>query len=409
MKILFNNIPYIKTNSVGVTTPSFCAKNSNKDEFVKSSQASDFDYSDYYASILNEDFSDSEDLSSLPEEILKRVKEEYVIEGFVDALAQRGVAHGLRMNHPRQPIKEYIDMISANQQVSDLLFDTFSKAGINTAGDLGRVMEVYTNPKVKKHYEKANIDFFEIYGELKNKSDMIAFPDFLLHFKDIAYEKDITDTKQMFDDVCTVFDDLGVRDTDDFCSKFYHLAPAFNDYENMSDCCDALGFIVQTYDQKIALLTPIAEKNKSNNKLNSPQKIYSSIPEVIDTLYEYANGQGLFDIEDYIDLAISNKNFNAKTLSYVDPYFNSFNAPTDDLRFYRLLKNSDLSVNNTNRLFSKIIFSDVEPMNLINNMQNIVGLLAEKDKMNYQLAKDLYILQMCLMLLIMLKILRQMF
>lgn len=391
MKILFDNITFHKINRVGCSTPSFCAKKSGKDEFVKGQTAQDFDYSDYYASILNDDFSDSEDLSQLPEDVLKRVKEEYVFEGFVDALSQRGVPQGLKMNHPRQPIKDYISMISANQQVSDLLYETFSKANITTAGELGRVMEVYANPKVKKHYEKANIDFFEIFGELNNKSDMISFPDFLLHFKDLAYEKDITDTKQMFEDFCTVFRDLGVKDTDDFCSKFYHLAPDFNDFRQMSDCCDALGYIIQTYDHKIALLTPVAERNKSNNKLNSPQKIYSAIPEVIDTLYELHNGAGFLDLEDYIDLAVSNKNISSKTLSYVKPYFNNFNEPTDDVRFYRLLKNSDISINNLNKIYSKIIVSDFETMPLINNMQNIVSLLAEKDKMNYHLAKDLYV------------------
>ena len=395
MKILFNNIPNINVYNNKVGNPiSFAAKN-NEDKFVKKRERLDYNHETgeglFFEDVLNSDFAEDEELSKMDPALLQRAKEEVSFEVFMSVFEDKKLIRSFKSSYPNMDIKSFVDMITPGASSRKVVTRILTDSGVNTVGQLGRAMDLYTQKNVKQTFEKATIDFFEILGDLKNKRDMTSFPEFLLHLKYLAEDKGFEDTPAVYENFCATLRDFGLNNLDDFNKKFYYLAPDFNNFEYVSDYYDAVMYISKTHPQKLALLEPIAEKNKDNKKLNNAEKIYVTVPEVVDTLFLQNEGENLGDIEDYIELAVSSKDLNHKTMMLIAPYFNKFENPNDDLRFYRLMHKNNLSVSNFNKMFAKLIISDVELLPMIDNMNNIVNILTEKDDMNQQVAKDFYL------------------
>ena len=395
MRISFNNIPTVKYFNNGTTNPiSFAAKNKG-DKFVSKKEKLDYDKETgeglYFEDVLNRSFDDDEELSQLPPEVLQRAKEEVSFEVFMSVFDEKKLIRNFKSTYPNLDIKTFVEKITPGESSRKLVTRVLTDAGVNNVGQLGRAMDIYTQKNVKQTFEKATIDFFEILSVLKNKRDMTSFPEFLLHLKYLSEDKGFENTPAVYENFCGILRGFGLNSLDDFNRKFYYLAPDFNNFEYVSDYYDAVMYIAKTHNQKLELLEPIAKKYPDNKKLNDPEKIYITIPEVVDTLFLQNEGENLGDIEDYIESAVSAKDYNHKAMMNIRSYFNDFESPTDDLRFYRLMHKNNLSVSNFNKLFSKLIISDIKPLPLVDNMNNIVNILTEEDGMNQQIAKDFYL------------------
>lgn len=395
MKISFNSIPYLNKINEGKKQPSFRSADIGEDKFIKSS-SNNSGIDDYIAFVdmtsASRDLFDSIDIGDpeLKLSIFKKIHDEAVLEGIFSAMASDDTLSFFKKHFSYGSVKRFAEIFPNDPILVDTCFEYFDKAKIKTCPELISAVEMYSLPRVNKVYDKATLNFFEIYGQLNDRNDMRNYPELLLHLNDLFNDETPENLSFIYSSFTGILKLLDVKNIDEFKEKFKHLAPDFNDFSSIHDIGLAMLEIQDHYGKKIDLLAPFVSGNSYDERSDNACKLYSSMPDIIDALYKENNGKSLGDFNDYFSLLSSSKDLSKKGISLLKPYFNDFSTPKDKLRFFRLLSNNGVSINNFKKLYSKQIISDIDPLPLIYNKPSIAEFISQKEKMNESNASSIY-------------------
>ncbi len=382
MNISFNRISNIKFNN-NVRTPSFKSSDLGEDKFVKSSETSnDTAFNDVIDEILS-------GLSGKEVDIAKRVIDEKIVFSFFDFLCNDKKFHSAMRKTPQSPVAILFDG-SEEQKISETMLKYLDKAKIKKIKDLSAAIDVYNTPRVKNTFDKATLEFFEIYGQIQDKRDFVNYPELLLHLNDLYHNQEPEKLTKTFSAFTQVLKFVEAKNIDEFKEKFGHLSSDFNDFNSIHDISKAVISVFDTCPKKLDLLSPFVSGKTTDEIFDNACALYVSNPDIIDTLYKENNGESLGDIKEILPFALARKDLSKRGLALLSPSFNDFSTPQDKLRFYRLLNNNDVSVNNFKKLYSNLIISDVEPISFIHNKQSIIENLTKKEKNNVGNATAIY-------------------
>ena len=231
----------------------------------------------------------------------------------------------------------------------------------------------------------------KIYGKLTNKTDLAEFPDILLYL----YNREAQKEKPDFEELNRYIDflkELGVNQSSEFEEKFDHLKPKFNDFEDILSKIEAIDYLRSTYERKIAFLADILKQNEKNSKKDA-KKVYSLNPEIVDYFYDKNNGENLDGLSEIIDIAISQKNIKLKSLQLFGMDNKGFAGIESKIKFYRLLYENNVSVDDFNKISSKSFIegNDSDILKQIINKNFISGLIMDIEGIGEKEASNFYI------------------
>ena len=299
--------------------------------------------------------------------------------------------------------RKYMFMFSSNLPV-EVLRDNFVRpryrdyqtemchyAGVRTIDDYLKVAHIYNSEKTYEVFENSAVNFLDILANLDDKQDLERFPEFLYYLNLKADFNSIKNKKEFFTHYTSILSKLNIKSSDELHSKYHHLSKSFNNFENFDDDIKALDYINENYQKKIDLLKPVSEKFVSNKKLDTPEKIYSQIPDIVDYLSQKKSVEEFEDFLKYVPVAVSTEKFSKIALKSVSVAFNDFDAPEDKISFLKKLNKQNISISEFNKLYDNSIVNLKNPISKINNMANIIDSIAQKDGFNKQKARELYL------------------
>lgn len=249
----------------------------------------------------------------------------------------------------------------------------FLSAGFKNVANLETFAQIYSrNPKP---FAGQALETVEIYGVLKNKDDLSKYGELLLYLYNEEYSKENADY-DVLNRTTEFLKQIGLNNFDDFESKFGHLKSKFNGFEDIIDKADAIAYAQKTYEAKTQLLDGVLKQNPILKSQNA-QKVYSSINDVVDYFYEKNDGQSLDGLSNIIEYAAFQNKFKSIGLKQIAPNFNELKTPEDKIEFYYFLKDCGISVSDFNALVGKMIISDIQPLDIYKNKEEIVEQIAQ--------------------------------
>lgn len=292
----------------------------------------------------------------------------------------------MMMKNPMQKIEGYNTRIFNGLDYDTEFFNKlFRDAGLKTFSQLRFFIRTYNqNPNTKSIFKGQNIEAVTIYGNLKNKSDLANFPEFLLS----SYYK-MQEEGYDFDTVNANLDFLhkiGINNADELDKKCAHLKPIFNNFESPEDKVDAVNYLRETYNTKIAYIDEIKKSHKSIGTLNS-ENIYKSNIDVIDYYYFGNEEPGLGGFEDIFELAAQNSKLKMQTVEKVLP----FETPQDKVNFYKFLNDCSVDVQTFNALTARSVVTDSDTHKILKNYKPITSYIAETQGIDKKSADDYYV------------------
>lgn len=391
MKISFNKISNIKVNNIATTMISFRSADLPNDMLVKNSHIEESSADNETAGNLIGTESSGFNLQDFVNEICQRVQQEFYVSTSLDNLSSKSIIDDFKFRKAKMPVAKYLDLVMTKQSAKENHLQMFNLGNIKTCADLARFLELYHQNQVKNVFRYSLTELFEIYGKLNDKDNVKKYPELLLALIHSSNDDENVQNDNVYEKYCQFFDKLGIKDLPNFIKTFDYLKPEFNSFETNFDVVSAIKHVESTNSKKTDLLKPIIENFKNNKNLKSPEQVYFSIPDIVDYLYEKNNGENLGELQNYIDMAVSHSKFSSKIMSVIQSDFNKFSLPEDKIRFYKLLKQNNVSISDFNKIFSNTILSDYEPMSLIYNKQSIVNSLSENDKKYQHTINDIYL------------------
>lgn len=333
-----------------------------------------------YSSVHELKCSLMEDVENVNEHIIRETD----LSEYINMFSSANVSKML-MKMPTQRLEEYNTRIFDRLDYDTTFFnELFKDAGLKTFSQLRFFIKTYKqNPETKNIFKGQNIEAVTIYGNLKNKSDLANFPEFLLN----SYYK-MQEEGYDFDTVNANLDFLhkiGINNADELDKKCAHLKPIFNNFENPEDKVDAINYLRETYDTKIAYIDEIKQNHKSLGGLNS-ESIYKSNLDVIDYYYFGNEEPGLGEFENIFELAAQNSKLKMHSVTNSFP----FETPSDKVNFYKFLKDCSVDVQTFNALTSKSIVSDTDTHKILRNYKPATSYISETQEIDKKSASDYY-------------------
>ena len=274
----------------------------------------------------------------------------------------------------------------------EVVLPIFYESGIYKVGQLQNFAKLCNKtPQSRAIYSNQKVQAVKIYGKLTNKTDLAEFPDILLYLYSREAEK-----KEPDFDVLNRYTDflkkLGVNKSLEFEEKFAYLKPKFNDFEDILSKIEAIDYLRNTYDRKIAFLADILKQSEKNSK-KDPEKVYSLNSEIIDYFYDKNNGESLDGLSEIIDISINQKNIKSKSLQLFGVNDEGFAGIESKIKFYRLLYENNISVDDFNKISSKSFIegNDSDILKQIINKNFISGLIKDAKGISEKEASDFYI------------------
>lgn len=264
-----------------------------------------------------------------------------------------------------------LDMLPDSQL--EYIVTLFLSAGFKNVANLETFAQIYSrNPKP---FAGQALETVEIYGVLKNKDDLSKYGELLLYLYNEEHSKENADYG-VLNRTTEFLKQIGLNNFDDFESKFGHLKSKFNGFEDIIDKADAIAYAQKTYEAKTQLLDGVLKQNPLLKSQNA-QKVYSSINDVVDYFYEKNNGQSLDGLSNIIEYAAFQNKFKPIGLKQIAPNFNELKTPEDKIEFYYFLKDCGISISDFNALVGKMIISDIQPLDIYRNKEEIVEQIAQ--------------------------------
>lgn len=271
----------------------------------------------------------------------------------------------------------------------DFVIDLLNKSNITTFTQLDNFIQSYRKDKnAAKVFEYQEVEALEIYRELEDKSDMRNFPELLLGIHYINKEKG-EDEKIDSESILKFLKQIGVKNQEEFNTKFSYLKPEFNNFEKTEDKMLAIYSLTKNHYKKMDFLE---EKTNLSPKLSSekPEKIYAQINDIVDYFYKINEGESLDGIDDILELALTQGKIKKTSLDKIAPYFNNFEDTTDKIQFYKLLNSSAVDIQEFNNLASNSVISDTNVLENIEKKKYYTARIAQLDGENENSAIKLY-------------------
>ena len=274
----------------------------------------------------------------------------------------------------------------------EVVLPIFYESEIYTIGQLSNFAKLCNKTsQTREIFSNQKVQAVKIYGKLTNKTDLAEFPDILLYL----YNREAQKEKPDFEELNRYIDflkELGVNQSSEFEEKFDHLKPKFNDFEDILSKIEAIDYLRSTYERKIAFLADILKQNEKNSKKDA-KKVYSLNPEIVDYFYDKNNGENLDGLSEIIDIAISQKNIKLKSLQLFGMDNKGFAGIESKIKFYRLLYENNVSVDDFNKISSKSFIegNDSDILKQIINKNFISGLIMDIEGIGEKEASNFYI------------------
>lgn len=264
-----------------------------------------------------------------------------------------------------------LDMLKNSQL--DYIVELFLSAGFKNVANLETFAQVYSrNPKP---FSGQALESVEIYGILKNKDDLSKYGELLLYLHNEEHSKEKADY-DVLNRTTAFLKQIGLNNFDDFESKFGHLKSKFNGFEDIIDKADAIAYTQKTYDAKVQLLDGVLKQNPALKSQNA-QKLYSVMNDVVDYFYEKNDQQSLDGLSNVIEYAAFQNKFKPIGLKQIASNFNEFKMPENKIEFYSFLKDCGISISDFNALVGKMIISDIQPLDIYKNKEELVEKIAQ--------------------------------
>ena len=319
-------------------------------------------------------------------DLQKEISREHDVEIFIKSFSSSRTSQFL-MKYKNFKIEDYIyDRLEKLHFDTEYFNELFQNAGLKTFSQLRMFLKVFNqNPETKDVFKDQNAEAIEIYGNLKNKSDLANFPEFLLH----SYYK--IDEEYGFD-FDTVNDNLeflhkiGINNSDELDEKCAHLKPVFNNFERTEDKIDAVNYLRETYDSKLWYIDEIKQNHKSLASLNA-ENIYKNNLDVVDYFYFGNEEPGLGDFENICELAVKSPQLKMPAVTKLFP----FETPRDKVNFYKFLNDCKVDVPLFNSLTAKSVVSDSDGHNILRNYKSLTSYISETQGVDKKSADDFYV------------------
>ena len=324
-------------------------------------------------------FSILDDFSASLDRITELYEKELCVQALISVLSKKENRNFLTIQK-NMTVENLMKSFGSKYQS---LTGNFQNAGIYTTWQLDSFLRTYSkSPATRKAFEGQEFEAIEIYGLLNKKDDFPNFGDILLY----VYNQEEDQKNPNFDRLNEYPDflkKLGISKTSEFESKFSHLKPQFNDFEQISDKVEAIDYVKSTYNSKMAQLESIAGKNAP--------KIYSTICDVVDYYFEENEGESLNGIENILDIAMQENKLKAQSLRL---FMNSseFDSTSEKVNFFTFLKECDVTVNDFNAISTKsfIIQEDNDIFSQIINKKHLSACISEIKGIDKEEAIDFY-------------------
>ena len=323
-----------------------------------------------------------EEIGAVNEKILR----EKNLAEYINILSSDDISKVL-MSKPMRKLETYnVEVFDSLEYDTVFLNKLFNDAGLKTFSQLRFFIKTYNqNPNTKDIFKGQNIEAITIYGNLKNKGDLANFPEFLLNSYYKVREEDGFD----FDTVNANLDFLhkiGINNADELEKKCAHLKPVFNNFESPNDKVDAVNYLRETYDTKIAYIDEIKQNHKALRSLNS-ENIYKSNLDVIDYYYFGNEEPGLGDFESIFELAAQNSKLKMQSVSKQFP----LETPRDKVNFYKFLNDCEVDIPLFNSLMTKSVVSDSDGHKILRNYKSLTSYISETQGVDKKSADNFYV------------------
>ncbi len=339
MRISQINLPQIGKKSEVKDNKKIPQYGLTQDCFTKSNEVS-FGSSSFLDSFL--DLLDNITITAT--RITQMYEKEIHVEALINVLSKKEYRNILTAEKAK-PIEHMMNKLGSFASLSE----DFKSAGINTVWQLDNFIKTFTKvPATRKAFSGQEFEAMEIYGKLARKDDLSNYGDLLLY---IFNEEDDQDNPnfERLNEYPEFLRKIGVSKSSDFDTKFAHLKPQFNDFNQISDKIEAIDYVKATYDSKISFLSEIVGKDS--------QKVYSNICDVVDYFYDKNEGQSLAGLERVIDIATQHNKFKSQALKLFSPT-TTFETAEEKVDFYEFLKECEVSVGDFNAIASKTFIED---------------------------------------------------
>jgi len=299
-------------------------------------------------------------------------------ETYIDFFSMRRVREKAA-NFRKLNIEDFNNILLRNMNVDIGFFNGLLKeAGINTVMQMEHFARTYTrHADSRKIFKRQEIEAVKIYGILKSKDEIAKYPELLLYLYNKEEGKENPDYNSL-NEYTAFLKQVGLEDFKDFDSKFAHLKPDFNDFATIADKADAIDYLRETYNDKIAYLNEIIAANPELKSFDA-QKVYAKINDVVDTLYKY-NSDNTAKTAAVISYAMSSDKIKPIALKNASSEFNNFETVEDKILLYELLSECGISPNDFNSIASRKIVSDISVLSCIINKQELSQYIADYNK-----------------------------
>lgn len=265
----------------------------------------------------------------------------------------------------------------------------FSDANIKTGLALNNFIRTYCrNPETRKIFKGQDVEALKIYGLLNSKEDLASYSELLLYL----YNQEEDSENPDFDKINTTLGflkQIGLNHFSDFEDRYSYLKDRFNNFDSISDKYDAIVYLQQTYDDKIAQIGQIV-KEKPKTVSQSEQKIYSMLYDIIDYLYLKNNGQSLKPLDSVMEIAMQSGKIKSNVWKNIGCNFNDFQKPEDKLDFFLFMEECNLTASDVNCYANKSIISDADILNNMIEADEIIGGIAAAKDIDSVNAKKIY-------------------
>ena len=255
----------------------------------------------------------------------------------------------------------------------EFIISLFKSSGFKNVANIETFAQIYS--RNSKPFKGQGIEAIEIYGVLKNKEDLSRYGELLLYQFNEEYSKEKADY-EVLNRTTEFLKQIGLQDFSKFDEKFSHLKSKFNNFEDISDKADAITYIQRTYNDKLRLIGDVIKQNP-NLKSQNPEKVYSSMNDIIDYFYEQNGERSLNGLSDVIEYAVLSNKLKPIGLKQIASDFNDFKTPEDKVDFYLFLKDCEISIPDFNSLVGKSVVSDVEPLSFFVNKTELTDSISQ--------------------------------
>ena len=301
--------------------------------------------------------------------VMKKLTHERNVENYITALSSKQLKSQLNQLK-NMKIEELNYIILPNNSAQEYINSLFKEAGINNGIQLVNFLRIYTqNSSTPKVFKNQNIEAVKIYKYLNNKYDISSFPNLLLYL----YNQEEDEDNPNFNKLNTYTDILkksGIKNESEIDEKLSYLKPEFNNFESDADKVNAIKYLQETYDAKIALLNDILKANPKLSKQNS-EKVYYELSDIVNYLYLKNDGKSLNKLQEYIEKALDFGKIKTSARNRLNKNFGELNTPEEKISLLEVMNECNVSVNEINIYTKKNIISDSDLLDIIISKESI--------------------------------------